>query len=225
MQSFLRCWTFWIEFLLTGIMYYIRGLATKVLLNVVTYRFCSSYPCHLFSPLRIPRMATTTSEVMMTAMSPAPAFPSSSQPHGPSTHRVSFHLQAHCTARTPPSHVSMTSPTATPPLPPPEPLMSNNHSNNSNNNNNRSRNSKRLPQCTHRTRCTCPIPIAAPSPATSNPPPLTKWTHLSNQIKLAKCPGRPASPTHPRSSPTTDGRPSSACRLTCEHQTSRGCQV
>lgn len=158
----------------------------------------------------------------MTAMLPALAFPNLSQPHGPYTHRASFHLQAHCTARPPPSHVSMTSPTATPPHRPPAPTMTNSRNNN---NNNRSHNSKRVPQHSHRTRCTCPIPTAVPSPAMSNPPPMTKWTLLSNRIRPARCLGRPAFPMHPHSSLTMDGCPSSACRLTCERQTCGGWQV
>lgn len=176
------------------------------------------YLCYLFSPPRIPLTATTTSGVTMTVMWHAPAFPSLSRPHVPSIHHASFRLQALCTARAPPSHMSTTSPTATPPPQLLAPPMS---SNLNNSNNNRSHNSKRLPQCTHRTRCTCPITTAVPSPATSSPPPTTKWTLLSKQIRPVRRPGRPASPTRPRSSPTTDGRPSSACRLTCERQTCR----
>ena len=63
---------------------------------------------------------------------------------------------------------------------------------------------------------TCPPLTAAPSPATSSPPPTRRWMRTTSRIRPARCPALPASLTPPHKCPpsslTTAGR-HSACRL------------
>lgn len=158
-------------------------------------------------------MATTTFVATMTAIFVAVASLSMCPTPGQSTLHRSCPHPALYTVSTAPSLASMTFPTDTQPPQRAEPHM----------------NSNKLPSSNLHSQLvfiplipstvallTYLLPTVVPSPAMLSPLPTRRWMRMTNQIRPARCPARPASlmPLHkcPPSSLTMAGPPN-ACRL------------
>lgn len=157
-------------------------------------------------------MATTMSVAMRTAISAAVDSLNTCPTLGQSTLHHSCPPRALFMVSMAPSLVSMTSPNDTQPPQRAEPHMNNN----------------KLPSSSLPSRpafipltpstvalLTYLLHMVAPSPAMSNPLPMRRWMHMTNQIRPARCPAHLASLTPPHKCPPsslTMAGPHNVCR-------------